>query len=250
MQRGAQDFGLGHRALSVRPVTGAPFRRAPGHPSGRGTAATKRESVAATLRHAPARTPAIPLVSSRSAEQYARPAMPAESDAPGLVSGMVSVRLATLDDAPAIRTIYNVEVTGPHQHVRPRPTDAGRAAGMARRPLRCVLRRGRHAARRAGRGRRFRVAVAVQGTGRVPHDRRELGLRVARTRRPGHRHGADAPRDRRRPRLRLPRHRRPHRGVERGVPQRCTPRSVSSWSASNARSAASSTAGSTSRSCS
>ena len=46
------------------------------------------------------------------AEQYARPAMRGDSDAPGLVSGMVSVRLATLDDAPAIRTIYNVEVTG------------------------------------------------------------------------------------------------------------------------------------------
>jgi phosphinothricin acetyltransferase len=38
--------------------------------------------------------------------------MPAESDAPGRPGGVVDVRLATLDDAPAIRTIYNVEVTG------------------------------------------------------------------------------------------------------------------------------------------
>ena len=43
-------------------------------------------------------------------DQYARPAMPAESSAPDAVRPVVNVRLATLDDAAAIRTIYNVEV--------------------------------------------------------------------------------------------------------------------------------------------
>ncbi len=96
---------------------------------------------------------------------------------------MVSVRLATLDDAPAIRTIYNVEVTGHTStfDLVPRTLDEQRAwladRSGAFSAVVATLRDEPDVV--VG----FRLAVAVQGTGRVPHDRRELGLRVARAQR-------------------------------------------------------------------
>ena len=192
-----------------------------------------------------------PVAPDPPSHQYASPDAIAADAGRRHARSTVNVRLATLDDAPAIRAIYNVEVNEPHEHVRPRPADPRPAADLARRALRCVLRRRRHAAtttRRQVVG--FAVAVALQGAGGVPHHGGELGLRVARARRAGDRHDADASRDRRRPRVRVPRHRRPDRGIERRASRRCTRRSGSNSSASNARSAASSTGGSTSPSCS
>lgn len=83
-------------------MTGAetPFHRAPEHPSGRGTAATKRRSV-------PARSGQPPRMSG-----LAGILSPDVSASPGPTSRAISVRLATLDDAPSIMDIYNVEVAG------------------------------------------------------------------------------------------------------------------------------------------
>ena len=68
------------------------------------------------------------------------------------------------------------------------------------------------------RRRRLRLAVAVQGAGRLPHQRRGLGLRAPRPRRPGHRQAAARPSccDVARG-IGLPRRVRPHRGRQRGL---------------------------------
>jgi L-amino acid N-acyltransferase len=81
------------RSITLSGAPGAAFTVSE-HPSGRGGAATRRESVPAA--------PAQPPRTSRAG------AVPSRSVSP--TTPTVSVRLATVDDAPALRGIYNVEV--------------------------------------------------------------------------------------------------------------------------------------------
>ena len=69
----------------------------------------------------------------------------------------------------------------------------------------------------SGRRRRLRLAVAVQGAGRLPHQRRGLGLRAPRPQRPGHRQADRQRAAASRRGFGLPRRVRPDLGGERGL---------------------------------
>jgi L-amino acid N-acyltransferase len=83
------------RSITLSGAPGVDFS-VPVQPSGRGGAATRRESV-----------PAAPPQPPRTSRAGAVPSRTVSPSTP-----TVSVRLATVDDAPAIRSIYNVEVEG------------------------------------------------------------------------------------------------------------------------------------------
>ena len=93
----------------------------------------------------------------------------------------------------------------------------------------------------------FASRVAVQGAGGLPDDGRGLGVRAAGPPRPGDRPVTAARRPRRRRGQRLPRRDGPHRGRRRGLAGAPRGLRLPTSSASSARSAGSSTAGSTSR---
>ncbi len=82
----------------------APFVAVPGHPSGHGTAATKRRSVAAERGQPPRRF-------TRAAVLCVVVSTTSSTTSTG-APGPITVRLATLDDAPAVMAIYNAEVEG------------------------------------------------------------------------------------------------------------------------------------------
>ena len=86
-----------------------------------------------------------------------------------------SIRLADVDDAEAIRTIYNLEVTTATSTFDLVPRSlADQQAWLAARSGAFAAIVAVDGDRRRG---RVRLAVAVQGPGRLPHDRRGLGLR-------------------------------------------------------------------------